>query len=488
MGKGTTFVNEGWEDKENGRTATGRTVVSAKMTLEEGAKAGFEELWIGDEGAFETSVGGSGTALRMHGGTFAVKNGFSGWGEADLHKGAISVEKGTLSFGIAEKALEGLTEKTAVLALGTGSLAVNDASIAVGTTDAELGAGDLYFAEDSALVFTTTNLDRKDALLSSEGKLTVEKGSELVLAGASIGRHYLSDKLDVSGVEEGAWTGDDFVNKTGHDVEFAKDENGVYMVVGTEDVRETAMNAAAVNIVNAVLTSENRAVDAEDAGIAFISRVLDDVYSGTTDMAAKGAILNNAMLIGVGSGADAYVLDTVEQAASAIESRLSMQTPYRDLTGLPTEGALWAQVTGGKSKVDDLSAPAGMKAGYEADDYGFMAGADAKLAGGWTLGGAFGYRKGDLKSEGDFSKISTDVESWGLYAYGGKRIGDFNLTAQLGWTQFSSDAQTSLPGSLGMGKAEYKDAVTPVEIHKVDSTIVNMGEQIVRDFRRVMRR
>ena len=41
---------------------------------------------------------------------------------------------------------------------------------------------------------------------------------------------------------------------------------------------------------------------------------------------------------------------------------------------------------------------------------------------------------------------------------------------------------------FGMGKAKYKDAVTPVEIHKVDSTIVKMGEQIVRDFRRVMRR
>ena len=35
---------------------------------------------------------------------------------------------------------------------------------------------------------------------------------------------------------------------------------------------------------------------------------------------------------------------------------------------------------------------------------------------------------------------------------------------------------------FGMGKAKYKNAVTPVEIHKVDSTIVNMGEQIVRDF------
>lgn len=462
MKKGTTFANEGWDDDDNGRYATGRTVVAAKMTVEEGAKAGFEELWVAEGGAFETAAGGSGAALRMHGGTFAVKNGFSGWNEADLNKGALSVEKGVLSFGIAEKDLEGLTDKSAVLALGAGSLVMNDASIAVGATSAELGAGDLHFGADSALVFTTTNLDRNAPLVSSDGKLTVEKGSELVLAQASIGRHYLTDKLDVTGVEEGAWTGDDFVNKTGQDIEFAEDENGVYMVVGTEDVRETNMDVAAVNIVNAVLTSADRGVDAKDAGIAFISRVLDDTYSGTTDMAAKGEMLNNAMMVGIGSGADAYALDTVEQAASAIDARLSLQTAYRDLTGLPSDGALWAQITGGKSKADDLSAPAGMKAGYDADAYGLMIGGDAQINGGWTLGGAFGYQKGDLDSEGDFGDISTDVESWGLYAYGAKRIGDFNLTAQLGWTQFSSDAETSLPGTLGMGKAEASPDATVV--------------------------
>lgn len=39
-----------------------------------------------------------------------------------------------------------------------------------------------------------------------------------------------------------------------------------------------------------------------------------------------------------------------------------------------------------------------------------------------------------------------------------------------------------------LGKAKYKDAVTPVEIRKVDSTRINMGRQIVNDFHRVMRR
>lgn len=37
-----------------------------------------------------------------------------------------------------------------------------------------------------------------------------------------------------------------------------------------------------------------------------------------------------------------------------------------------------------------------------------------------------------------------------------------------------------------IGKAKYKDAVTPVEIHKVDSTRMNMGEQIVNRFKRAV--
>ena len=41
---------------------------------------------------------------------------------------------------------------------------------------------------------------------------------------------------------------------------------------------------------------------------------------------------------------------------------------------------------------------------------------------------------------------------------------------------------------FGLGRAKYKNAVTPVEIRKVDSTIVNMGQQIVTDFRKVLQR
>ena len=39
-----------------------------------------------------------------------------------------------------------------------------------------------------------------------------------------------------------------------------------------------------------------------------------------------------------------------------------------------------------------------------------------------------------------------------------------------------------------VGKAKYKDMVTPVAIRKVDSTRINLGENIVRDFEKVIRR
>ena len=37
-----------------------------------------------------------------------------------------------------------------------------------------------------------------------------------------------------------------------------------------------------------------------------------------------------------------------------------------------------------------------------------------------------------------------------------------------------------------IGKAKYKDAVTPAAVHRVDSTRVNMGNEIVNRFRRVI--
>ena len=41
---------------------------------------------------------------------------------------------------------------------------------------------------------------------------------------------------------------------------------------------------------------------------------------------------------------------------------------------------------------------------------------------------------------------------------------------------------------IRLGKAKYKDAVSPVEIRKVDSTRINMGRNIIEEFRKLVER
>ena len=59
MGEGTTFANRGWEDETNDRYATGRVVVRNQLSLAEGATASFEELWLAENGRYDTAAGGS---------------------------------------------------------------------------------------------------------------------------------------------------------------------------------------------------------------------------------------------------------------------------------------------------------------------------------------------------------------------------------------------------------------------------------------------
>ena len=54
--------------------------------------------------------------------------------------------------------------------------------------------------------------------------------------------------------------------------------------------------------------------------------------------------------------------------------------------------------------------------------------------------------------------------------------------------QYCSISGTLDDMKFKLGKARYKDAVTPAEVHKVDSAIVHMGQQIAEDFKKIMKR
>ncbi len=78
-------------------------------------------------------------------------------------------------------------------------------------------------------------------------------------------------------------------------------------------------------------------------------------------------------------------------------------------------------------------------------------------------------------------------------AVGGSQDLDMNFNYHISLLQSPVPFKLGLniSGSLDkmkftLGKAKYKNAVTPVEVHKVDTAIANMGDQIIQDFRKVI--
>lgn len=80
-------------------------------------------------------------------------------------------------------------------------------------------------------------------------------------------------------------------------------------------------------------------------------------------------------------------------------------------------------------------------------------------------------------------------------AVGGNQSLDMNLDYHISILKspLPFKAGVNITGTLDdmkirIGKAKYKDAVTPVAIRKVDSTRINLGAEIAKDFMKVMRR
>ena len=85
----------------------------------------------------------------------------------------------------------------------------------------------------------------------------------------------------------------------------------------------------------------------------------------------------------------------------------------------------------------------GNGAGYEADIYGAVLGFDYTAACGGTLGVAFNVGQADSNSVGTGVKVDNDADFYGFSLYGAQTFGDFNVKADLGYTQVSNDLSTN---------------------------------------------
>lgn len=54
---------------------------------------------------------------------------------------------------------------------------------------------------------------------------------------------------------------------------------------------------------------------------------------------------------------------------------------------------------------------------------------------------------------------SNDVDAYSRVGYAAKDFGAWNLRGSLVWTRVNNDVEQTLPGSMGLGKSEYRSPV-----------------------------
>ncbi len=98
----------------------------------------------------------------------------------------------------------------------------------------------------------------------------------------------------------------------------------------------------------------------------------------------------------------------------------------------------WVDVIGTTNEAKDLFGGAG----YEADIYGAVLGADWTAPCGAILGLAFSVGQADANSADWGNKVENDVDFWGVSLYGSHRIGNFNGKVDFGYISTSNDLST----------------------------------------------
>ena len=157
----------------------------------------------------------------------------------------------------------------------------------------------------------------------------------------------------------------------------------------------------------------------------------------------------------------------VAGAAATFTTAYDRASEFRDAVrgeAIAGEGnRLWAQVTGGKTKLKGISTGAqGLH--VDTDAYGLVIGGDTVLNG-YTVGAAFTAGKGD--SENKAVGVKDDFDFYGLSLYGKTAVGGVDLVADASMTFLKSD--------LTMGGVADVNTDT-------DTTVYSMGVQAKKSF------
>ena len=194
---------------------------------------------------------------------------------------------------------------------------------------------------------------------------------------------------------------------------YAKDNEG--RITFTQDMQVTAEVAAQVQAYNDQITA---------------------IVNGAA--AYEVASLNAAANMAVAGGAFTTALDINDQVTATLNRRTSLANlnVSRAEVGITP----WVDVFGTTNEAKRLY---GSNAGYEADIYGAVLGFDYTASCGSVIGLALNVGTADGNSVGDGVKVDNDTDFYGVSLYAARQFGDFNVQADLGYTQTSNDLKTN---------------------------------------------
>ena len=373
--------------------------------------------------------------------------------------GQLIVEKGTLTLGqkgaLAEDAFQNI-QRNATLVVGANNIQVNG-KVAVGSgaqdKTAQMNAGDMWFGNDSLLVLDTSKINETvGAFLGSStgGTLTVEGGAQLHLAKASWGKHYLVKDMQ-SDVAADAWTGDNlsFAGLENGNVTIDKDENGLFITAGSNNIQDALPNVVMPNIVNAVMGSADRH-NVTTGTIGAIASALE-----LQDQALQTQVLNSMAGIGQAGQTLSLALRQSDRVQTATERHLGFaDSGFEDGQLLSHDApVIWADALYAQADTEGSHVAGNVKADASITSGGFIFGTDVVNAEqGLRYGASLAFQRAQSKTDNLSAKTKNDSDTYGINAYAAYTVDNFNFIGNVGYAHAKSDIEQGLDAT-NMGKA-----------------------------------
>ncbi|HCU15827.1 hypothetical protein M988_2919 [Hafnia paralvei ATCC 29927] len=368
------------------------------------------------------------------------------WARAEFAKTGLRWSEDAITAALAINAPQKLDANTGGIRVD-GALGSTNKNTAVTNNSATFGDNSLLMVNGDAIA------QGSYALSSVAGTLDVSDGAKLYISNAKANTIYnVIDGFSnaSSDVADNGWNGANLL--TNHLLTATRTwDESLGQVKVTTGVRAAADALPGVTMSNALDTMVGQALNDTNSntmGIQFLSRAID-----TPNVSAQDVVktINSASQIAVAGGVQNTTLATGMSAVNAILDHTSIinQDANAEIAG----ANLWANVLYGNNQTRDFGAGS-FNTGNSLNFYGLVMGADISheiSAGSLRSGFAFNAGKGNSSSKGDFNYTKNNVDFWGVSLYENWSVGNFNVTADLGYSQNSNTVKQNLSSYLDMG-------------------------------------